>query len=253
MLLGDVHVSCFRVMSRNPSATDAPVTYTDEDYRPWVEQESGRVDATVRFLTHWWWDHIYRQRAYGVERLPEEGAYLLVPNHSSYTDPFVQARPQSRHLRFMAKSSMFRYPVVRTFMKAGGGFPVNRGAGDVFAMELARRLLAAGRPVVIYPEGTRFRRSLELGPAKRGAARLALEMRVPVVPAATWGTKQRELYGRRRWQRPRAVTVYGEPMDFSHLPNTPENVDRVRDEVWARVHELYEAARQRAEALERRR
>ena len=177
------------------------------------------------------------------DKLPREGAFVLAPNHSSYADPFLLARPQRRHFRFMAKSTMFDYPVVRAFMRGGGGFPVRRGKGDVFAMELARRLLVAGRPVVVYPEGTRYRASAELGPAKRGAARLALEVGVPVVPCATWGVKAREVYGRPWWRRPRATTIYGEPMDFTHLEPTPENVDHVRDVIWARVHELYEQAR----------
>ena len=227
----------------HPAAASLPVTYTDADYDRWLEVETGAMDRFIRLLTVWWWDHVYRLQAHGVDNLPTEGAYLLVPNHSSYTDPFLHARPQRRHLRFMAKASMFEYPVVRAFMRGGGGFPVRRGKGDVFAMELARRLLLAGRPVVVYPEGTRYRKSAELGPAKRGAARLALEVGVPIVPCATWGVKAREVYGRPRWRRPRATTIYGEPMDFTHLEPTPENVDHVRDVVWARVHELYEQAR----------
>ena len=230
-------------MSQTDTAATQPATYTDADYAPWIEFENGAWVRFIRMLTIWWWDHVYRLEAHGVELLPDEGAYLLVPNHSSYTDPFLHSRPQRRHLRFMAKASMFDYPVVRTVMRGGGGFPVRRGKGDVFAMELARRLLGAGRPVVVYPEGTRYRKSAELGPAKRGAARLALEVGVPVVPCATWGVKAREVYGRSRWRRPRATTVYGEPMDFTHLAPTTENVEHVRDVVWARVHELYEQAR----------
>ncbi|MEO6867947.1 MAG: lysophospholipid acyltransferase family protein, partial [Gaiellales bacterium] len=119
-----------RPQERNSQDADQPVIYTDADYEPWLEQESARLDSTIRLFTLWYWDHVYRQRAYGVERLPDEGAYLLVPNHSSYTDPFLQARPQRRHMRFMAKSTMFKNPLVAAFMRAGGGFPVNRGAGD---------------------------------------------------------------------------------------------------------------------------
>lgn len=226
-----------------PQATSQPATYSDTDYDKWLEVETGVFDRFARVFTVWWWDHVYRLRAYGAEHLPDQGAYLLVPNHSSYADPFLHARPQRRHLRFMAKASMFDYPIVRTFMRSGGGFPVHRGKGDVFAMELARRLLGAGRPVVVYPEGTRFRKSAELGPAKRGAARLALEMGIPVVPCATWGAKAREVYGRPRWRRPRITTIYGEPLDFTHLEPTAENIDHVRDVIWARVHELYDQAR----------
>ncbi|MCW2927166.1 MAG: 1-acyl-sn-glycerol-3-phosphate acyltransferase [Thermoleophilia bacterium] len=238
-------------MSTTPHSE--PRTYEDADYEPWLTMKIGLLERVIRLLTLWYWNHVFRAEAHGVEHLPETGAYLMVPNHSSYADPFLQAAPQRRNLRFMAKSTMFRYPVVSHFMKGGGGFPVNRGRGDVFAMELARRLLRDGWPVVVYPEGTRYRQSAELGPAKRGAARLALETGVPVVPAATWGVKRREVYGRPRWRRPRAVTVFGAPLDFSHLELTPEHVDEVRDIVWERVHELYDEARRIAESRSSRR
>lgn len=236
-------------MLRAEMGTDTIDTHTSDaaEIEYWVHHRARRVERFIRFVSTWWWDHVYRLRAFGVEHLPDEGAYLLVPNHSSYTDPFLHARRQRRRLRFMAKSTMFRYPLVRDFMRGGGGFPVRRGQGDTFAMRVARALLDDGQPVVVYPEGTRYRSSLELGPAKRGAARLALEARVPIVPAATWGVKRRELYGRAWFQRPKATVVYGAPLDFTHLEPTPENVNRVRDEVWARVHELYEEARRRTE------
>jgi 1-acyl-sn-glycerol-3-phosphate acyltransferase len=233
--------------STDSSATATPHVYTDADYEPWITHDNSTFVRVVRLLTSWFWDHVYRLEAHGVERLPEAGAFVMTPNHSSYADPFIHVRPIKRLVRFMAKASMFEYPVMRSFMKGGGAFPVRRGKGDVFAMELARRLLRAGEPVVVYPEGTRFRRSFELGPAKRGAFRLALETGVPVVPAASWGVKDRSLYGRRRWQRPRTVVVYGEPIDTSAFPDTPEGVDALRDTAWSRVQELYDEARVLAE------
>lgn len=232
-----------------PPATNTaePTTYTDADYQPWLERDPTRVERATRVLTIWAWDHLYRLRGFGREHLPETGAYLLAPNHSSYVDPFVLARPQKRRFRYMAKSTMFEKPFMRGYLKGVGAFPIRRGKGDVFAMELARRLLADGAAVVVFPEGTRYRQSLELGPPRRGFARLALESKVPVVPAALWGIKRRELYGRRRWQRPKATVIYGEPMDFSHLELNAENVELVRDEVWAKVGELYEQARELTE------
>lgn len=228
-----------------PATAAEAAAWIDADFDPWLSVDPGPVDRITRVFTVWAWDHVYRLRAHGVDRLPTDGPYLLVPNHSSYADPFLHARPQRRHLRFMAKDSMFTWPIAKHVIKGGGGFPVRRGKGDGFAMELARRLLQAGHPVVIYPEGTRFRDSAELGPAKRGFARLALETGVPVVPAATWGVKRREVYGRPRWRRPRATVVYGEPLDFSGLEPTRENVEHVRDVTWAKVHELYDEARRR--------
>lgn len=229
-------------MSIDTASDASDSTHDEKSLADWLHYDA-RGERRYRVLTVWYWDHVYRMRAYGAEHIPETGAFLLVPNHSSYTDPFLHARGQRRVVRFMAKSTLFDLPLLGRLVKAGGGFPVKRGAGDGFAVELSRRLLADGQPLVVYPEGTRFRTGLELGPPRRGAARLALEARVPVVPAATWGVKDRELYGHPRWRRPRATVVYGEPMDFRHLAATPEHIDLVRDEIWARVQELYERAR----------
>jgi 1-acyl-sn-glycerol-3-phosphate acyltransferase len=235
------------------STAQEPHVYSDADYDPWIRHDNARTVRVVRILTVWFWYLVYRLEAHGVEHIPKDGPFLMVPNHSSYADPFLHVAPQRRLVRFMAKASMFEYPVMRTFMKSGGAFPVRRGKGDVFAMELARRLLRDGQPVVVYPEGTRFRKSAELGPPKRGAFRLALDTQVPVIPAATWGVKRRDVYGRPRWRRPRAIVMYGEPIDASEFDATPEGVDALRDLVWGRVLELYDEARALAAQPRRRR
>ena len=125
-------------MPKSDTRADAStVTYTDADYDSWIEIDPGPFDRFVRIITTWWWDHVYRLKGYGADHVPSEGAFLLVPNHSSYADPFLNVRPQRRHMRFMAKASMFKPPVVRTVMRTGGAFPINRGKGDVFAIAYA--------------------------------------------------------------------------------------------------------------------
>jgi 1-acyl-sn-glycerol-3-phosphate acyltransferase len=236
-------------MTTSSSAAAAP---TEADYDEWVQLDPGPTVKLFRLATHWSWDHVFRLKSYHAERIPDDGPVLLVPNHSSYTDPFTQIRGQHRVVRYMAKSQLFDMPVVGRVVKAGGGFPVRRGRGDTFAMDLARRMLQEGQPVVVYAEGTRFRDSLELGPPKSGAARLALETQVPVIPVASWGSKRRELYGRRRWQRPKVTTLYGNVMRFDGIEPTPENVERVRDEIWAAVQALYTEVEALAKSRERR-
>lgn len=231
-------------MSETQQAS-AEQTFDEAEIRSWLAVDAGRNDRIFRVLTVPVWDFIFRLRSYGSEHVPRQGAFLFCANHSSYLDPFLQARGQSRVFRFMTKAQAFDWPVVGRVVRAGGGFPVRRGSGDAFAITLARRMLADGQAVVVYPEGTRYRRDDELGTPRRGAARLALETRVLVVPAATHGAKPRRARGRRGfpWRLPRVTTVYGRPMDFSHLENTPENVDLVRDQIWEEVQRLYALAR----------
>lgn len=208
----------------------------------WVPRGNG-VDRWTRRLTTWYWRHVYRLQAHGVEHVPLDGPVLLVPNHSSYADPFLHACEVARPVRYMTKSTLLDMPIVGRIVRAGGGFPVRRGSGDVFAMDLAARLLRDGQLVFVYPEGTRFRDQLELGPPRRGAARLALDAGVPVVPVGAWGAKRRELYGRAAWRRPRVTVVYGEPLSWPGGEADPPSVDEVRDQIWDAVQALYEAAR----------
>lgn len=224
-------------MTDTPSADDAEI-------ERWVAFDSSAFDRFARISTGWYWRVVWRLRAHGVEHVPARGGVIIAPNHSSYADPFVQICPVPRVVRFMAKSSLFEVVGLRRIMRSGGAFPVRRGESDARAIEIARRILARGDALVVYAEGTRYRDSLDLGPSRSGAARLALEAGVPIVPVASWGAKRRELYGLGRWQRRRVTSVYGEPMDFTHLEPTKENVAHVREALWARIHELYEQARE---------
>ena len=212
----------------------------------WVNIEPGPMEKLIRYSTLWIWDILFRLRTYGSENIPAEGPFLFCPNHSSWFDPFLQVRGRRRVIRFMGKAQLFDIPVIRSLVRACGGFPVRRGQGDSFAMELASRILRSGQPLCMYPEGTRYRANDELGPARRGAARLALETGVPVIPVASHGTKPRAARGERGlpWKLPRITTIYGPMLRFDHLENTPENVELVRDEMWAEVQRLFELARE---------
>ncbi len=135
---------------------------------------------------------LFRLRAEGRENLPPSGGYVLAANHNSNFDPWPLGIPvwPRRYLRFMAKVELFRGPL-GPLIKAGGGFPVRRGEGDREAMEMATRLAREGHVVVMFPEGTRRKKGLRKKHQARphsGAARIALEAGVPLVPAAIAGT-----------------------------------------------------------------
>src|SRR5260370_28584824 len=93
-------------------------------------------------------------------------------------------------LRFMAKSELYWFPLSK-LIDGAGAFPVHRGQHDTVAMETAVRLAREGNVVAMFPEGTRRTKGLvkkfEARP-RTGAARIALEAGVPLVPAAIAGT-----------------------------------------------------------------
>lgn len=222
-----------------------PAPTVDEQLRDWLTVDKTRTERIVRLLTEPVWDYVFRLRTYGVEHIPQTGSFLFCPNHSSWLDPFLQVRGQPRLIRFMAKAQVFDWPVVGRVVRSGGAFPVRRGQGDAFAIELAKSFLADGQPVAIWPEGTRYRDDDGLGPSRSGAARLALETGVPVVPVATYGAKPRQARNVKesRFSLPKATTVYGPPLSFGGVAPHPNSIAATRDAIWSEVRRLYEIAK----------
>ena len=157
---------------------------------------------------------LYRLRAEGVENLPKSGGFVLAANHTSNFDPWPLAVPlwPRRFLRFMAKSELYWWPLGR-IISAGGGFPVRRGERDVEAIQTAVDLARQGHIVAMFPHGTRQRKGLVKKYQPRshtGAARIALEAGVPLVPAAIAGTDRLSRLGPLRVR-------YGAPLDLDDL------------------------------------
>ena len=154
---------------------------------------------------------VFRLRAEGVENLPKEGGFVLAANHTSNLDPWPLAMPlwPRRYLRFMAKSELYWWPL-GSIITAAGGFPVRRGEADVEAIRTAVELAREGYIVAMFPHGTRQRKGLVKKHRPRphsGAARIALEAAVPLVPAAIAGTG--------RISRLEQLRVrYGRPMEI---------------------------------------
>jgi 1-acyl-sn-glycerol-3-phosphate acyltransferase len=169
---------------------------------------------------------VYRLRSRGVENLPAEGGYVLACNHVSNFDPWPLGMPiwPKRQLRFMAKSELYWWPATYV-LNGAGAFPVRRGQGDIQAIETAVSLVREGEVVAMFPEGTRRRKGLvkkfQARP-RSGAARIALEGGVPLVPAAVAGTD-----GLLRLRKLRIA--YGPPIDIDDL--------RGREDLPAASHE----------------
>ena len=135
---------------------------------------------------------VFRHRAAGAENVPKVGGLVLAANHSSNFDPWPLGIPlfPRRFLRFMAKSELFWFPLGK-IITAGGAFPVRRGERDEEAIATAISLCRDGHAVVMFPEGTRRQKGLRKKHEVRwhtGAARIALEAGVPLVPAGIAGT-----------------------------------------------------------------
>jgi 1-acyl-sn-glycerol-3-phosphate acyltransferase len=154
---------------------------------------------------------LFRFRAEGVENLPQNGGFVLAANHTSNFDPWPlgMALWPHRFLRFMAKSELYWWPL-GPFISAGGTFPVRRGERDIEAIRTAVELAREGGVIAMFPEGTRRTKGLRKkhkARAHTGAARIAFEADVPLVPAAISGTDRLARFGplRVRYGKPIAV------------------------------------------------
>jgi 1-acyl-sn-glycerol-3-phosphate acyltransferase len=177
---------------------------------------------------------LYRLRAEGAENLPAKGGYVLAANHISNLDPWPLGLPlwPRQFLRFMAKSELYWWPLGRV-ITAGGGFPVRRGERDLEAINTAIELARKGNVVAMFPHGTRQRKGLVKryqAKAHTGAARIALEAGVPLVPAAIAGTDRLARLGPLRVR-------YGQPIPLEDLRNEEpslaarEATDRLMTEI----------------------
>jgi 1-acyl-sn-glycerol-3-phosphate acyltransferase len=180
---------------------------------------------------------VYRLRARGRENLPKDGGYVLACNHISSLDPWPLGLPlwPRRFLRFMAKSELYWFPL-RYVLNVCGAFPVRRGQRDLEAIETAVRLAREGFAVAMFPEGTRRTKGLvkkhEARP-RSGAARIALEAGVPLVPAAVKGTDKLTRLGR-------LSVAYGEPVDIDDLRDgeVGEAARVATERLMERIHKL---------------
>lgn len=117
---------------------------------------------------------------------------MVAINHTSYLDwmpAALAAYQRKRRLRFMIKQEMSDVKIVNFLIKRTGTIPVDRNAGSG-AYGVAVQRLRAGELVAVYPEAT-ISRSFELKEFKTGAARMAIEAQVPIIPMIVWGAHRR--------------------------------------------------------------
>lgn len=125
---------------------------------------------------------LFPMKVEGRENVPE-GACILCPSHSSFTDPIflVMALRKKYWLNFMSKKENMTVPVLGWIYKKLGAYGVDRQAQDIEAVRKTRRFLKNGEKVVIFPEGTRTQVD-DVNAGHPGAVRFAARQNVPLVP-----------------------------------------------------------------------
>lgn len=130
----------------------------------------------------------YRIRVFGRENWPADGGALVCSNHQGFLDPPLVGLCCDRQLNFLAKKSLFRFPL-KWFIELLNAIPVNRAGTGLDGLKETLKRLRRGEMVLIFPEGTRSENG-ELGEVKPGFIAVARKGRTPIVPVVFDGSFQ---------------------------------------------------------------
>ncbi len=177
----------------------------------------------------------FRLEVSGLQNLPRDCAFILLPKHQRWEDIPFTGFAVSRQLYFVAKHELFKTRFTDWLFKALGGIPLNRQK----PIESRRYLLAAirmlerGEGIVVYPEGTYFRK--KMGPGHTGMLRFILSrLSMPLIPVGIryslngWRIRVKVAIGRVTYQRPfesadrLLIRIMGEMADLSGYPLHPD-------------------------------
>lgn len=207
-------------------------------------------------MFYWWlkngllgplFSTVFRPHIEGVDNIPREGPAIIVCNHLSFVDSVFLPLAVPRRMSYLAKSDYFtgkgvRGAIVKWFFTASGQLPIDRAGGKASEASLntGLQVLAEGRILGLYPEGTRSPDG-RLYRGRTGVARMVLEAHVPVIPVAVIGTDKVMPLGE-RLPRVKKVTVrMGEPLDFSRFEGMEGDrfvLRSITDEIMYRINQL---------------
>src|ERR687886_2351722 len=216
---------------------DRPAEYFTRFHERARSRRPDWVYKLVRILLTPYLVLVHRARCIDSDKVPTEGPVIITPNHFSFLDHFFVAAFLRREVQFMAKSQLFKRPMQFVYTH-GGVFPVLRGRRDEEAFKTAHTVLERDGLVVMYAEGGRSRTG-ELGQARPGIGRIALETGVPIVPTAISGSA--EVRNWRKLRFPKVTVQYGDPIRFEQVESpTREQAQAAADVVFERVRHLYD-------------
>jgi 1-acyl-sn-glycerol-3-phosphate acyltransferase len=188
--------------------------------------------ASGRLYMGWPARLMSRARAYGGDRVPATGGLVYAINHFHWIDIPIVGSLSPRNVDFVAKIEAAGYPALGRFLQWHGTIGIRRGESDREAVRMMRTSAREGHVVGLFVEGTRQKSGVP-GQAQPGAAMVALQEDVPVVPVAVYGTQF--------WKignfAPCSI-AFGEPVRFEGLPKGGRGYREATVEIERRIHAL---------------
>ncbi len=159
----------------------------------------------VRFVANL----LFRIKVKGIENIPDDKGFIMAANHTSMTDPVFIGINCKRQIYFMGKAELFKFPPLAWLFTKLGVFAVNRGKGDMTAINNAENLLEEGKILGIFPEGTRY---LTGAPrkAKSGIAYIVMDTKSDILPVSIYRDGKLKIFGK-------TTVRYGKPISYESL------------------------------------
>jgi len=190
---------------------------------------------------------VFRPWVKGMENVPTTGAAILASNHLSFVDSIFLPLVLKRPVTFLAKAEYFTGKgikgwLVRQFFIATGQIPIDRSGGRASedSLNTGLRVLAEGKLLGIYPEGTRSP-DAKLYRGRTGIARMVLEAKVPIIPVAMIDTEKVMPIGSTMPSVKRVGVLFGQPLDFSRFDGYENDrfvLRAITDEIMVEIHHL---------------
>jgi 1-acyl-sn-glycerol-3-phosphate acyltransferase len=192
---------------------------------------------------------LFRPKVKGLRHVPSSGPVIIASNHLSFSDSIFMPLVVPRKVTFLAKSEYFTSPGPKGLLKkltfiALGQVPVDRSGGrrSEAALITGLKVLAEGKCLGIYPEGTRSPDG-RLYKGRTGIARLAIESGAPIIPVAMFNTEKIQPTGTVVPKVMRVEMIFGEPMyfdgDSSDLLYLRDVTDKIMQTIQALSGQVY--------------
>jgi 1-acyl-sn-glycerol-3-phosphate acyltransferase len=187
---------------------------------------------------------LFRPKVKGLRHVPASGPLIIASNHLSFSDSIFMPLVVPRKVTFLAKSEYFTSPGPKGLLKkltfiALGQVPVDRSGGrrSEAALITGLKVLAEGKCLGIYPEGTRSPHG-RLYKGRTGIARLAIESGAPIIPVAMFNTEKIQPTGTVVPKVMRVKMIFGEPMYFEGDSTDLQYLRDVTDQIMSTIQEM---------------
>ncbi len=176
----------------------------------------------------------------GFEEMAQKGGYILCANHTSMSDPCFISVKMKRQIYYMAKAEIFKVPIIKNIAQGAGAFAVDRGSGDVSAIEHAESIIKRGHILGIFPEGTRHKTGAPRK-AKSGIAYIAMHTKADILPVSIYRDGKFSIF-KKTTVRCGEIMPYSELIDenVTDRANLKNIANRVTEEItklWEMKHE----------------